>query len=124
MRCLVVIIAALWSATAFGAGDAPADHQLGTQYSPLRQINKDNIKKLTKAWEFHTGDDPNAVKGLVAMEDPSISRDDRLQVGRRGCQDRKIVHGLWQTRLGPDVVEQAAAVAGRSSRYLQSRRRW
>lgn len=49
------------------------DHQLGTQYSPLKQINKDNVSKLQKAWEFHTGDDPHAVKGLVAMEDqPSL----------------------------------------------------
>jgi quinoprotein glucose dehydrogenase len=55
------------------AAEAPVDHQLGTQYSPLKMINRDNVTQLTKAWEFHTGDDPNAVKGLVAMEDqPSL----------------------------------------------------
>ena len=70
---LLVMFASLWCAAAANAIDAPADHQLGTQYSPLRQINTGNVAKLTKAWEFHTGDDPNEVKGLVAMEDqPSL----------------------------------------------------
>jgi len=70
---LVFMFASLWCAAAANAIDARADHQLGTQYSPLRQINTGNVAKLTKACEFHTGDDPNEVKGLVAMEDqPSL----------------------------------------------------
>jgi quinoprotein glucose dehydrogenase len=70
---LLLMFASLCCAVAANAGDAPVDHQLGTQYSPLRQINTGNVAKLTKAWEFHTGDDPNEVKGLVAMEDqPSL----------------------------------------------------
>jgi quinoprotein glucose dehydrogenase len=70
---LLLMFASLCCAVAANAGDAPVDHQLGTQYSPLRQIHTGNVAKLTKAWEFHTGDDPNEVKGLVAMEDqPSL----------------------------------------------------
>jgi quinoprotein glucose dehydrogenase len=70
---LLFMLASLGCAVAANAIDAPVDHQLGTQYSPLRQINTGNVAKLTKAWEFHTGDDPNEVKGLVAMEDqPSL----------------------------------------------------
>jgi quinoprotein glucose dehydrogenase len=33
-------------------------HQLGERYSPLQQINKDNVHNLVKAWEFRTGDMP------------------------------------------------------------------
>jgi quinoprotein glucose dehydrogenase len=70
---LLFMFASLCCAVAADASDAPVDHQLGTQYSPLQQINAGNVAKLTKAWEFHTGDDPNEVKGLVAMEDqPSL----------------------------------------------------
>ena len=29
------------------------------RYSPLDQINRDNVAKLTKVWTFHTGDLPN-----------------------------------------------------------------
>jgi quinoprotein glucose dehydrogenase len=70
---LLFMFAAVRSAVAANAIGAPGDHQLGTQYSPLQQINSGNVAKLTKAWEFHTGDDPNEVKGLVSMEDqPSL----------------------------------------------------
>ena len=70
---LLFMFASLCCAVAANAIDAPVDHQLGKQYSPLQQINTGNVAKLTKAWEFHTGDDPNEVKGLVAMEDqPSL----------------------------------------------------
>jgi quinoprotein glucose dehydrogenase len=31
----------------------------GTRYSPLRQINKDNVKNLRVAWVYHTGDASN-----------------------------------------------------------------
>jgi quinoprotein glucose dehydrogenase len=49
------------------------DHQDGTQYSPLAGINRENVARLQKAWEFHTGDDPLEVKGLIAFEDqPSL----------------------------------------------------
>lgn len=67
--CLFPLLLALHA----NAYDEMEDHQLGTQYSSLQQINKQNVGHLQKAWEFHTGDDPHAVKGLVAMEDqPSL----------------------------------------------------
>src|SRR6266542_532795 len=28
----------------------------GTRYSPLDQINRENVKRLTVAWTYHTGD--------------------------------------------------------------------
>jgi quinoprotein glucose dehydrogenase len=30
--------------------------QEGTRYTPLKQINRDNVAYLRKAWEYHTGD--------------------------------------------------------------------
>ena len=33
------------------------------RYSPLDQINPDNVAKLIKAWTFHTGDLPNDQNG-------------------------------------------------------------
>lgn len=31
-------------------------NQEGTRYTPLNQINRDNVAYLRKAWEYHTGD--------------------------------------------------------------------
>jgi quinoprotein glucose dehydrogenase len=50
-------------------------HQLGTKYSPLTQINKQNVAKLEPAWEYHTGDLPpsDLKKSFFAFEDqPSL----------------------------------------------------
>ncbi len=50
-------------------------NQTGTQYSPLTQINRNNVSKLEPAWEFHTGDQllEEDKPGLIAMEDqPSL----------------------------------------------------
>lgn len=49
-------------------------HQLGTKYSTLTQINPTNIKDLEVAWTFHTGDlAPEGEMGLYAFEDrPSL----------------------------------------------------
>ncbi|MBT9405061.1 membrane-bound PQQ-dependent dehydrogenase, glucose/quinate/shikimate family, partial [Salmonella enterica subsp. enterica serovar Typhimurium] len=40
------------------AGDWPAygRNQEGQRYSPLKQINADNVKNLKEAWVFRTGD--------------------------------------------------------------------
>ncbi len=57
---------------AFNPGAAAStteDHQAGTKYSALKQINKSNVTQLELAWEFHTGDDPTEIEGMVAMED-------------------------------------------------------
>lgn len=62
--------------TAFcAAAAAPDAHQLGTKYSPLTQINKSNVARLERAWEYHTGEAPPKERGksLVAFEDqPSL----------------------------------------------------
>ncbi|MFP5304946.1 MAG: pyrroloquinoline quinone-dependent dehydrogenase [Gammaproteobacteria bacterium] len=62
----------LAGAGAVGAA-SPTDEQLRTQYSPLKQINRNNVANLEKAWEFHTGDLPTDTSGLIAFEDqPSL----------------------------------------------------
>jgi quinoprotein glucose dehydrogenase len=50
-------------------------HQTGTKYSPLQQVNRDNVATLELAWEYHTGEAPSADTGsmLIAFEDqPSL----------------------------------------------------
>lgn len=58
------------------------EHQGGTQYSPLKQINKGNVANLELAWEFHTGDmAPEDSAGmLVAFEDAPTLIDGNLVV--------------------------------------------
>ncbi len=49
-------------------------HQHGTKYSPLRQINKNNVAQLEIAWQVHTGDlPPEGHQGLFSFQDhPSM----------------------------------------------------
>ncbi|HEX4939597.1 MAG TPA: membrane-bound PQQ-dependent dehydrogenase, glucose/quinate/shikimate family, partial [Candidatus Kapabacteria bacterium] len=49
-------------------------HQLGTKYSPLNQITKDNVTNLEVAWEYHTGDGAHPKPGsLTSFQDqPSL----------------------------------------------------
>ncbi len=66
-------LGAVLVAQASAADPAVDQHQLGTQYSPLTQINRDNVSRLELAWEFHTGDVPPKEPGLIALEDhPSM----------------------------------------------------
>jgi len=69
---LGAVLAAIVGQIAFGyasvssqvdlSGDGVADwpeygrDQEGTRYTPLNQINRDNVAYLRKAWEYHTGD--------------------------------------------------------------------
>lgn len=47
--------------------------QLGTKYSPLKQINTANVAGLELAWEYHTGDMSDAKDSVIAFEDePSL----------------------------------------------------
>jgi len=49
------------------------ERQMGAKYSALTQINKDNVKGLQRAWEFHTGEMDANKKSLDAFEDePSL----------------------------------------------------
>src|SRR5262245_60561009 len=69
---LGLIVAAIFGLIAFGyftalsridlSGGGLADwpyygrDQEGTRYTPLNQINRDNVAYLEIAWEYHTGD--------------------------------------------------------------------
>src|ERR1022692_2620334 len=69
------LIAAAITQPAHAVESAVDQHQLGTKYSPLKQINKDNVANLEKAWEYHTGDLPpkDLKNAFVAFEDqPSM----------------------------------------------------
>lgn len=71
----LILLAAAVAQPVYAAESAVDQHQLGTKYSPLKQINKNNVANLEKAWEFHTGDlPPKDSKGkFIAFEDqPSM----------------------------------------------------
>lgn len=40
------------------ANATPEGQQMGSRYSPLQQINRDNVAELELAWEYRTGDLP------------------------------------------------------------------
>ncbi len=71
-RAVFALIGLLASA-AFAQSDSPREVDWpvyghdpgGTKYSPLSDINKGNVKKLSMAWTFHSGDiyDPNGHGG-------------------------------------------------------------
>jgi len=58
---------------AFGAEDVTNQRQMGVKFSPLKQINKDNVGALQLAWEYHTGEVNHLTNVLDAFEDePSL----------------------------------------------------
>ncbi len=62
-----------WLAAVHASADL--GHTLGNRYSPLDQINRDNVAELELAWEYHTGDvaGDDAAGRLIAFEDqPSL----------------------------------------------------
>ena len=70
---LTVVAAAAQAVSA--SGSAVDQHQLGNRYSPLKQINRENVTNLELAWEYHTGDvpPPELKNVLIAFEDqPSL----------------------------------------------------
>ncbi len=72
---LLPVLLALAAAQAAAAPTNVDQHQLGTKYSALQQINRDNVSRLEPAWEFHTGDTPPAdtADTMIAFEDqPSL----------------------------------------------------
>jgi quinoprotein glucose dehydrogenase len=51
------------------------------RYSPLDQINRDNVGKLARTWTFHTGDLPSeAAKGTYGAENTPLKIGDMLYV--------------------------------------------
>jgi quinoprotein glucose dehydrogenase len=67
---LLALVSARAPAAAGQVTPDTAEHQRGTQYSSLKQINRKNVADLERAWEYHTGDLPPAgFKGLMSFED-------------------------------------------------------
>ncbi|HKY90915.1 MAG TPA: pyrroloquinoline quinone-dependent dehydrogenase [Nevskiaceae bacterium] len=69
---VAIVIAGIASGA---AASSPESHQLGSKYSPLKQIDTTNVGSLERAWEFHTGEVPpkGAKNVLIAFEDqPSL----------------------------------------------------
>ncbi len=72
VRCCGVLVSlALLSPLAGATSAETAQHQRGDKYSPLTQINRDNVAELALAWEYHTGDVPpeDTAGSLIAFED-------------------------------------------------------
>ena len=71
---LVVGAVLLFAAVAAIAENPSTDRrQLGNKYSPLAEINRDNVDDLEVAWEYHTGEIDLSKESLVAFEDePSL----------------------------------------------------
>jgi len=66
-------------------------HQTGAKFSPLSQINRDNVGDLEIAWEFHTGDTvAPGFKGLMALEDQPSLIDGNLIV----CSPHRKIYAL------------------------------
>ncbi|MYM64058.1 pyrroloquinoline quinone-dependent dehydrogenase [Pseudomaricurvus sp. HS19] len=57
-------------------------HQTGTQYSPLSQINAGNVAQLEKVWEYRAGDLPAEVnmQELISLQDQPTLIGDNLIV--------------------------------------------
>lgn len=61
------------------------------RYSPLKQINRENVGKLQRVWDFHTGDLPTAhTKGAYAAETTPIKINDSLYL----CTPKNILIAL------------------------------
>ncbi|HWB87217.1 MAG TPA: PQQ-binding-like beta-propeller repeat protein [Bryobacteraceae bacterium] len=56
--CLFIALAgsAVWSASSHSGHSASTLDPGATHYSPLAQINAKNVKRLSRAWTFHTGE--------------------------------------------------------------------
>jgi quinoprotein glucose dehydrogenase len=79
------------------------------RYSPLDQINRDNVAKLTKVWTFHTGDLPNSsTDGTYGAENTPLKVADTLYV----CTPKNIViavdaqTGKQRWRFDPRVPDE------------------
>src|SRR5256885_2821702 len=58
MKTVVFLSLALFAVTASAAEDWPVVNGPGaTHYSTLKQINRKNVAKLERAWQFDSGDE-------------------------------------------------------------------
>lgn len=81
-RHALFLCLALFTASAAAADVDLDQHQSGTKYSPLSQINAGNVGKLELAWTYHTGETPpkDLKNALVAFEDQPSMIDGNLVV--------------------------------------------
>ena len=98
--------------TASAGDDWPAwgGTQHGMRYSPLKQINRDNVAKLEKVWTFHTGDLPDKqAKGKYSPETTPLKVGDSLYL----CSAKNQIialdagTGLEKWRYDPKVPDDA-----------------
>lgn len=80
------------------------------RYSPLTQINRDNVGRLEKVWTYHTGDLPNdRTKGTYGAETTPLKIGDTLYL----CTPKSIMialdpaTGLQKWRFDPKVPDKA-----------------
>jgi quinoprotein glucose dehydrogenase len=101
----------------FHAGeDWPAygGSNLATRYSPLNEINAQNVSKLEKVWTFRTGDMPSEkVDGRYASETAPIKVGDHLFIctAKNILISINVVSGKEEWRFDPKVSD-AVARAG------------
>jgi len=73
--CRFLLLALIVALPPAGMAKSTTDQlQFGDKYSPLAQINRDNVARLDVAWEYHTGEvPPDTTESLIAFEDqPSL----------------------------------------------------
>jgi len=98
---------------------ASRDRKFGTKYSPLSQVNRDNVSRLEKAWEYHTGDLP-AGPGLTAFQDEPLLIEGNLivcSVTRRGVRPVPAHLGAGQLRGQRNPVHRGARGGAQHVRY-------
>ena len=66
---LVVLVLLTWAGVAVEKVEAS---DASTKYSPLDQINRNNVANLEEAWRYHTGDMPEEGKFTSFQDQPSL----------------------------------------------------
>ncbi len=69
-KCLLIITGLLFFSSAHAQAEQQA-RQHGTKYSPLSEINRDNVSDLQLAWTYNTGDLPTS-PGLTSFQDEPL----------------------------------------------------
>ena len=80
------------------------------RYSPLKQINRDNVAKLEKVWTFHTGDLPDKpAKGKYSPENNAAQgrRQSLCLFGQEHHHRARRGHRLKKWRYDPKVPDDA-----------------
>lgn len=100
--------------------------QEGTRYTPLNQINRDNVAYLEIAWEYHTGDFSDGSDGRpeTTFQATPILVDGVLYLatvyGRVIALDPETGAEIWTYDLGVDSTVDRGEFANRGVTYWQS----